>query len=379
MEDIIFSGTQIRKSLGFAEVSLTLDNCDGALPVEFSEVTITRRVFRSGESEYFINRSACRLKDIVELFMDTGVGKEGYSIIGQGRIDEILSTRSEDRRYIFEEAAGIVKYKVRRDEAEKKLEKTKENLLRAEDILSELEQRLLPLEEQSKTAKTYLSLKEKLKFYEINQFLHQYTRHNQKIAELKEQITQLEKEANSRKMRSSEMESKKEALSLSLNTLYLEIDSAKKKSYDLLNASEKLKGEQNLNLERIRQYERDNIRLKDEIKRKQQNMHHAKEQLDSLSSTIKVRREAFEELRLKTENIINRINEINKEIADYQKHINQTKGGIIQVLNRISDCKSQLTRYHTIESNFQSRLAKIEEEIESKKKELNDLSQQGKP
>ena len=235
---------------------------------------------------------------------------------------------------------------------------------------------MLPLEEQSKTAKTYLSLKEKLKFYEINQFLHQYTRHNKKISDLKEQIALLEEEISSQKMHSSEMESEKDALSQIINNLHLEIDLAKKESYDLLNVSEKLKGEQNLNLERIRQYERDNIRLKDEIKRKQQNMHHAKEQLDSLSSTIKVRREAFEELRLKTENIINRINEINKEIADYQKHINQTKGGIIQVLNRISDCKSQLTRYHTIESNFQSRLAKIEEEIESKKKELNDLSQQ---
>ena len=148
MEDIIFSGTQVRKSLGFAEVSLTLDNIDGALPVEYSEVTVTRRVFRSGESEYFINRSACRLKDIVELFMDTGVGKERYSIIGQGRIEEILSTRSEDRRYIFEEAAGIVKYKSRRDESAKKLDKTRENLVRVEDILLELEQQLTPLEEQ---------------------------------------------------------------------------------------------------------------------------------------------------------------------------------------------------------------------------------------
>lgn len=376
MEDIIFSGTQVRKSLGFAEVSLTLDNSDSALPVEFSEVTITRRVFRSGESEYFINRSACRLKDIVELFMDTGVGKEGYSIIGQGRIDEILSTRSEDRRYIFEEAAGIVKYKVRRDEAEKKLEKTKENLLRAEDILSELEQRLRPLEEQSKAAKKFLDLKEKLKYYEINQFLHQYTRHNKKISDLKEQIALLEEEISSQKMHSSEMESEKDALSQIINNLHLEIDLAKKESYDLLNVSEKLKGEQNLNLERIRQYERDNIRLKEEIQRKQQSMSNAKEQLDSLNETISERREAFEELRLKAENITNRMNEINRTIADYQKHIDETKGDIIHVLNCISDCKNQLTRYHTIESNFKIRLEKIEEEIKNKKKAQESLSEQ---
>ena len=133
MEDIIFSGTQQRKPLGFAEVSLTLDNSGHTLPVDFTEVTITRRLFRSGESEYYINRSSCRLKDIIELFMDTGVGKEGYSIIGQGRIEEILSTQPENRRLVFEEAAGIVKYKTRKQEAERKLENTHENMVR-EDI-----------------------------------------------------------------------------------------------------------------------------------------------------------------------------------------------------------------------------------------------------
>ena len=376
MEDVIFSGTQVRKSLGFAEVSLTLDNSDGELPVEFSEVTVTRRMFRSGESEYFINRSACRLKDIVELFMDTGVGKEGYSIIGQGRIDEILSTRSEDRRNIFEEAAGIVKYKARRDEAEKKLEKTRNNLMRAEDILTELEQQLQPLAEQSKTAKKYLKLKEKLKFYEINQFLYQYTRHKQRIAELEAQIIQLNEEYCFRKMRLTEMESEKEVLSQSLSTLQQEVDTAKKERYNLLNTSEKLKGEQNLNLERIRQHERENIRLTEEIQRKQQDLDNAKAQLDALSGIINGKREAFEELRSKAEALTDRLNGLNQAIADYQKHIDETKGGIIQVLNRISDCKNQLTRYYTIESSLKSRLEKIEEQFENKNKEQGVLLQE---
>ena len=130
MEDVIFSGTDSRKALGFAEVSITLDNSDGFLPIEYSEVMVTRRVYRSGESEYYLNKTGCRLKDINELFMDTGIGKEGYSIIGQGRIDEILSSKAEDRRRVFEEAAGIVKYKTRKEEAERKLKKTEENLLR---------------------------------------------------------------------------------------------------------------------------------------------------------------------------------------------------------------------------------------------------------
>ena len=136
-EDIIFARTQNRKSLGFAEGSLVIDNSDGKLPIEYNEVIVTRRIYRSGESGYFINKTPCRLKDILELFMDTGIGKDGYSIIGQGKIDQILSNKSEDRRHIFEEAAGIVKNRKRKNEDEKKLKQTKINLLRINDILSE--------------------------------------------------------------------------------------------------------------------------------------------------------------------------------------------------------------------------------------------------
>ncbi len=166
-EDIIFAGTQNRKSLGFAEVSLIFDNQDGKLPVEYTEVTVTRKIYRSGESQYLINKVPCRLKDINELFMDTGIGKDGYSIIGQGRIDEILSNKSEDRRNIFEEAAGIVKYKTRKIEAEKKLERTKLNLLRINDILSEIEQNINPLKVQAEKAKKFLKLRDELKDIEI--------------------------------------------------------------------------------------------------------------------------------------------------------------------------------------------------------------------
>ena len=170
MEDVIFAGTENRKPLGFAEVSITIDNQDKKLSLDFSEVRVTRRVFRSGESEYRINGTPCRLKDIQELFMDTGVGREGYSIIGQGRIDEILSAKGEERRRIFEEAAGIVKYKTRRNEANSKLEKEQQNLIRVNDIITELEVQLAPLEEQSEKAKKYLLLKEELKQAEVVSF-----------------------------------------------------------------------------------------------------------------------------------------------------------------------------------------------------------------
>ena len=168
MEDVIFGGTQTRRQMGYAEVSLILDNEDGALPLDTSEVMITRRYFRSGESEYYINKAQCRLKDVNELLMDTGMGREGYSIIGQGRIDEILSAKSTDRRDIFEEAAGISRYRHRKEESERKLQRTDENLVRVNDKISELELQVEPLRGQAETAKKYLLLRDELRGIEIS-------------------------------------------------------------------------------------------------------------------------------------------------------------------------------------------------------------------
>ena len=179
--DIIFSGTQNRKSLGFAEASLVFDNSDGALPIEYTEVTVTRKIYRSGETGYYINKVPCRLKDVLELFMDTGIGKDGYSIIGQGKIDEILSNKSEDRRHIFEEAAGIVKFRTRKAESEKKLEHTKLNLLRINDILAEIEANIEPLKAQSEKAKKYLTSREELKSIQIGLFFYNIEKYKARI------------------------------------------------------------------------------------------------------------------------------------------------------------------------------------------------------
>ena len=190
-EDVIFAGTSTRKALNFAEVSLTIDNSDNKLPIEYSEVVVTRRLYRTGESEYYINRNACRLKDIVELFMDTGIGRDGYSIIGQGRIDEILSNNSTERRNVFEEAAGIAKYKARKTEAERKLESTRQNLLRITDIINELELKLGPLEKQSEKAQKYLKLRDELKLYEINNFLTSTKKLEENLNTTTEHLTEL--------------------------------------------------------------------------------------------------------------------------------------------------------------------------------------------
>lgn len=187
MEDVIFAGTSKRKPLGFSEVTLVLDNKNKKIPIDYSEVSVTRRVYRSGESEYYINKSSARLKDVKELFMDTGIGTDGYSIIGQGKIEEILSSKAEDRRNLIEEAVGIVKYKSRKKESEKKLDKTKENLIRINDIIEELSKNIDSLKEQSEKANEYISLKERLKKVEVNLFIREIRQKKNDIKHLNHQ------------------------------------------------------------------------------------------------------------------------------------------------------------------------------------------------
>ena len=186
MQDVIFSGTETRKPQGFASVAITLDNADHQLAIDYDEVTVSRRLYRSGESEYRINGSPCRLKDINELFYDTGIGKEGYSIIGQGQIDKILSGRPEDRRELFDEAAGIVKFKRRKADALKKLEDEEQNLVRVKDILSELEKQVGPLEKQAAAAKEYFRLREELRCLDANLFLQEMEAISKQQRELEE-------------------------------------------------------------------------------------------------------------------------------------------------------------------------------------------------
>ena len=223
-QDIIFAGTQNRKSLGFAECSLVFDNEDETLPIEYTEVTVTRKLFRSGETGYFINKVPCRLKDVLELFMDTGIGKDGYSIIGQGKIDEILSNKSEDRRHIFEEAAGIVKYRTRKQESEKKLESTKLNLLRINDILSEIETNLEPLKLQADKAKKYLNLKEELKNIEIGLFVFNIEKYKQTLTQVVEDEEILNANCNDEEGRLERVKNLKEELKNQIDEITLKIE-----------------------------------------------------------------------------------------------------------------------------------------------------------
>ncbi|MGI6298032.1 MAG: chromosome segregation protein SMC [Saccharofermentanales bacterium] len=191
MEDVIFTGTQSRRAMSYAEVSMVIDNQDRKLPIDYGELAVTRRLYRSGDSEYYLNKTLCRLKDITALFMDTGLGRDGYSIVGQGRIDDILSNRSEDRRRVFEEASGIVKFKTRKDEAERKLANTELNMLRINDVIDELTARIEPLAEQSAVAKRYLYLRDQLKERETNLLLDTINQHEQKRLEQSEELFQV--------------------------------------------------------------------------------------------------------------------------------------------------------------------------------------------
>ena len=188
MEDVIFGGTQKRSKMGFAEVVLTLDNHDKLFNSNFDELIISRKVYASGESQYMINGATCRLRDVHEVFMDTGVGRDGYSMIGQGKVEEILSSKSEDRRVLFEEAAGISKYRYKKDEAERKLSHTEDNITRLSDIISELESQVGPLEAQSKKAKKYLELKEELKVYEVNSAINIVEKNKEAVKKVIEDI-----------------------------------------------------------------------------------------------------------------------------------------------------------------------------------------------
>ena len=264
-EDVIFAGTQNRRSLGFAEVSIVMDNSDQKLPIEYNEVIVTRRLYRSGESGYFINKTPCRLKDVLELFMDTGIGKDGYSIVGQGKIDEILSNKSEERRHVFEEAAGIVKYRVRKQESEKKMEQSKLNLLRINDIISEIEVNIEPTRIQSEKAKEYLKLRDELKTIEIGLFIHNIDEYKKKIEEVvnNEDIfnTQLVRENE----RLSNIQDLKEELKENLDKITEQIEKVQNLSFENERKNVQLKSDISLNIEKINNNNENMQRLENEI------------------------------------------------------------------------------------------------------------------
>lgn len=361
MSDVIFNGTQKRKPLSYCEVSLVFDNDDHTLAMEAAEVMVTRRVYRNGESEYYLNRTACRLKDVVDLFRDTGIGKEGYSIIGQGRIDEILSRKSEDRRQVFEEAAGIVKFKARKEEADKKLQRTLENLERVDDILDELTKRLKPLEEQSRNARVYLELSTELKDLDLNLFLIRSDRARARLSELESEL-------------------------LTVQTILADTES------NLTDKTTRRDETQN----RIDQLEEAITKARTELMECAEHVHESQKKLSALQSRRETRSENRQRIVREQEEAQERLAEIEKDhariqadvekqhslIADAEQILRATqeaaekaqakekeadaaleaqKAAVIDQMNRLSDVRNDKTRLNTMQAQMETRLTEIEE------------------
>ena len=371
-EDIIFAGTQSRKSLGFAEVSIVIDNSDEKLPIEFAEVVVTRRIFRNGESGYFINKTPCRLKDVLELFMDTGIGKDGYSIIGQGKIDEILSNKSEDRRNIFEEAAGIVKYRARKNESEKKLEQTKLNLLRINDILSEIEANIEPLKLQSEKAKKFLDLREELKSIEIGLFIYNIDNYKSKLEELMKDIEIINSQKTEEENKLSVLQNSKEILKQELEEIISKIEETQNLGFESEKRIEQINSEINVQNERIAnniQNRETYLKEIEELKKRNEEITEEKENRINKKDYLKASREKFakelEEKEVELKELSSKLTEEEKKIEDKKKQVEQdteTKYENREKINTIEINNENLSkRNKTVKGEIQDTISKLDE------------------
>ena len=370
-EDIIFAGTQARKSLGFAEVSIVIDNNDNKLPIEYSEVTVTRKIYRSGETGYFINKVPCRLKDILELFMDTGIGKDGYSIIGQGKIDEILSNKSEDRRHIFEEAAGIVKYRTRKQESEKKLEQTKLNLLRINDILAEIEANIEPLKLQSDKAKQFLDLREELKSIEVGLFIYNINTYKEKLEQLvkDEDIITSQKEAEDSKMEA--LQAFKEELRQVVDDITAQIENMQNIGFESSNKIEKINSEIGISNERIQNNTANKQRLEAEILE-------VKSRIEELKEEQKQKLEKKTNLTSNKEKFEKELAEKEAELAELSKKLSakeleiEGKKQIVQDnIDKKYELAAEINTQDVNYENLEKRKKQLKNEIDSVISELD--------
>ena len=376
MQDVIFAGTENRKPISFAYVAITLDNSDHKLPLDFTEVTVARRVYRSGESEYLINGNICRLKDVNELFYDTGIGKEGYSIIGQGQIDKILSGKPEERRELFDEAAGIVKFKRRKATAQKKLEDEQQNLIRVNDILSELERQVGPLERQSEQAKIWLKKKEELKTYDVNLFLLEMSRIEQetKIVEEKQRIAKNQQDETNAEY--EQIRQRYEELETAISENDILSGQLQQKISEAGMTKEKLEGQINV--------------LREQIHAVQMNEEHLKSRMESLDAEISKCRENGEEYnrqRAELDGLTGQIEQEKQQIREKQEKVHQEsldceqamesgKAEVIRLLNERATMRAEQQRYDTMAEQANIRRSQLNQQLLTRKSTGSDVDTQ---
>ena len=363
MQDVIFAGTETRKPQGFAYVAITLDNSDHKLAIDFDEVTVSRRIYRSGESEYMMNGSPCRLRDIHELFYDTGIGKEGYSIIGQGQIDKILSGRPEDRRELFDEAAGIVKFKRRKAIAQKKLEDEKQNLVRVSDILSELEKQVGPLEKQAAAAKEYLRLRDELKHYDVNLFLAETETIHKTLTELLEKETAVTGDMEDSRRESDQMKLEYDKLSEEIYTLDGVISEKQNAANEALIQAGNLEGQIGVLKEQIRAEEMNAEHIKNriaaiefELNEKEDSRRRYQAERDAISGQVENMKAALSKAESALTDAAILVDEL-------EQAIEEDKAALIEALNEKSTLSVKKQRYVTLLEQVQVRRSEVAQKL----------------
>ena len=373
MEDVIFNGTEKRRRMAYCEVTLTFDNEDRSLPSDYTEVAVTRRVFRTGESEYLLNGAACRLKDVVDLFRDTGIGRDGYSIVGQGRVGEILSQKSEDRRQVFEEAAGIVKYKARKSEAEKRLDNTEQNLSRIADIISELESRLEPLRLQSEDARKYLAMREEQKRLDLNVFLIRSERYQEKIAELRLTAENMRETLAQNEREQQALNERRESVQNQLSEREERAAELRESLQALIQEVEAQEGQANVLRERLAASRREQARVEDEKRAAEEGETGMRRRIETLEGEIAREGEGVAAREERQTALDRALEEAEAAAARLETEAEDAKERVIRFMNDMGDVKSEQARLTALGEAIDRQLTSLSAGAEEDSRVTADL------
>lgn len=374
MEDVIFNGTEKRRRMAYCEVTLTFDNEDHSLPSDYTEVAVTRRVFRTGESEYLLNGAACRLKDVVDLFRDTGIGRDGYSIVGQGRVGEILSQKSEDRRQVFEEAAGIVKYKARKSEAEKRLDNTEQNLSRIADIISELESRLEPLRLQSEDARKYLAMREEQKGLDLNVFLIRSERYQEKIAELRLTAENMRETLAQNEREQQALNERRESVQNQLSEREERAAELRESLQALIQEVEAQEGQANVLRERLAASRREQARVEDEKRAAEEGETGMRRRIETLEGEIAREGEGVAAREERQAALDRALEEAETAAARLETEAEDAKERVIRFMNDMGDVKSEQARLTALGEAIDRQLTSLSAGAEEDSRVTADLT-----
>ncbi len=363
MQDVIFKGTEKRRSMSFCEVSLCFDNTNHIFKTDMAEIVITRKLYRSGDSEYLMNGTTCRLRDIHELMRDSGLGKSGYSIIGQGKVEEIINSKPEDRRSIFEEAAGIANFKVKKDDAEKRLERTSDNLQKINILVSEIDRQLGPLRKQSETAKKYLELKEQLKLLEVNAYIYQYDSAASNKEEILNRINALMEELELKSAALDDATNRYNESFEKMNHIDQDIAKLRDLILEYTVELEKQTGESNLMQEKLRQCKLEDQRLQEEYKKVQETIVSYQRELTNRIDQQHQEEKELSQTKTSLGQLEQKYETIITELSHGEMEAENSRQQLFDALSKLGDVKAKISALQTEKSNYQSRIADSHQQL----------------